>query len=85
MNLALSDSLVLCLKDCDVLGVMQEVLSHKDVPEVVATNAVAVVALVYGGQESSPEADQLLTVHNVAESLVAALSCCLAGAVSGLG
>lgn len=26
MNLALSDSLLICLKDCDVLGVMQEIL-----------------------------------------------------------
>ena len=79
MNLALSDSLVLCLKDCDVLGVMQEVLANKEVTEVVATNAVAVVALIYGSQESCPDADRLLTVHNVAGSLVAALNSCLDG------
>jgi hypothetical protein len=29
MNLALSDSLIICLKDCDVLGVMQEILEDE--------------------------------------------------------
>ena len=47
MNLALSDSLVLCLKDCDVLGVMQEILDSDhdldfslDGPQIAHLNAV---------------------------------------------
>ena len=38
-------------------------------PDVVRTNAVATLALIYGNQEST-EADRLLALHDHARSLV---------------
>lgn len=81
MNLALSDSLTICLKDCDVLGVMQEILGNGSSPnEVARTNAVAALALIYGSDaHSNPEADRLLEAHDQTRSLVQALEACASG------
>lgn len=76
-NLALSESLLIVLRDCDALGIMVEILAMPGLSEPVRTSAVVTLALLATDQDI--EAERILEQNDVSKTILNAFAACTTG------